>query len=107
MSAAGKALSDEGDERAEWAARCMLAMADPTGAGDDASDAACVAEMDAAAEAILDGFPTTEDEDRALVEAGGMSPRMEMCVRYRMLQKQNVTAFRRFLEAVTREANKA
>lgn len=107
VSAAGKALSDEGDERAEWAARCMLAMADPTGAGDDASDAACVAEMDAAAEAILDGFPTTEEEDRALVEAGGMSPRMEMCVRYRMLQKQNVTAFRRFLEAVTREANEA
>ena len=107
VSAAGKALSDEGDERAEWAARCMLAMADPTGAGDDGSDAACVAEMDAAAEAILDGFPTTEEEDRALVEAGDMSPRMEMCVRYRMLQKQNVTAFRRFLEAVTREAKKA
>ena len=56
---------------------------------------------------IPDGFPTTEEEDRALVEAGGMSPRMEMCVRYRMLQKQNVTAFRRFLEAVTREAKKA
>ena len=49
VAAAGKALSDEGDERAEWAARCMLAMADPTGAGDDGSDAACVAEMDAAA----------------------------------------------------------
>ena len=43
----------------------------------------------------------------AIVDAGDMSPRMEMCVRYRMLQKQNVTAFRRFLEAVTREANKA
>jgi hypothetical protein len=81
----------------------------------EASDAACLAEMGAAADAQLAAFATTAEEDEALLAAagagagaggggggggGGMTPRMEMCVRYRLLQKQNIVAFKRFLDKV-------
>ena len=103
--AAGKALEEGGDIRAAWAAQNMMRMADPSEAGDDASDAACISDMIAATETQLAAFPTTIEEDEALLEVtGGMTSRMEMCVRYRLLQKQNIAAFRRFLDKVASSA---
>jgi len=61
------------------------------------------------------GFATTIEEDEALLAGAGagagpgtgaggggaaMTPRMAMCVQYRLLQKQNVLAFQRFLDAL-------
>ena len=63
--------------------------------------------MAAAVEAQLAKYPTTAEEDEALLAASGdgdMTPRMEMCVRYRLLQKQNVEAFKRFLDEVVTPA---
>ena len=99
---AGKALEEGGDRRAAWAAQNMMRLADPSEAGDEASDAACVAEMAAAADAMLTAFATTAEEDEALLAggAGEMTPRMEMCVRYRLLQKENIAAFKRFLAKI-------
>ena len=48
----------------------------------------------------LAGFATAAEEDEAVLEQGGMAARMEMCVRYRLLQKRNLQAFQRFLDAV-------
>lgn len=80
----------------------MMQMADPSEAGDEASDATCSAEMGAAADAHLAAFATTIEEDEAKLAAagGGLTPRMEMCIRYRLLQKQNIMAFKRFLDKV-------
>lgn len=108
MARAGKALEESGDRRAAWAAQNMMQMADPSEAGDDASDAACLAEMGAAAETQLAAYATTAEEDEALLASGGaiekMTPRMEMCVRYRLLQKRNIAAFKRFLDEVAAAA---
>ena len=107
VARAGKRLSDVKDERAEWAARQMMTMANPLDdAGDAQSDKQCVAAMRDAANATLDAFPTNAAEDEALLEkeASGMTSRMEMCVRYRLLQKRNIEAFVRFLDTLEEEA---
>jgi hypothetical protein len=107
VARAGKRLSDSMDERAEWAARQMMTMANPLDdAGDAQSDKKCVAAMRDAANALLASFPTNAAEDEALLEkeASGMTSRMEMCVRYRLLQKRNIEAFARFLDTLEEEA---
>lgn len=104
VAGAGRALRDAGDERAEWAARCMFAMADPTCAGGREGDLRCVAAMREAAAEWEKAAVTTIAEDEAALEDDALAPRMEMCVRYRLTQKRNVAAFGRFLDAVERAA---
>ena len=107
VARAGKRLSDEKDARAEWAARQMMTMANPRDdAGDVQSDLRCVGAMRDAANQTLDAFPTAAAEDEALLAEGapGMTSRMEMCVRYRLLQKRNIEAFVRFLDTLEEEA---
>ena len=107
VARAGKRLSDEKDARAEWAARQMMTMSNPTeSAGDTKSDLRCVAAMRDAANAALDAFPTAADDDEAALADGArdMTARMEMCVRYRLMQKRNIQAFVRFLDTLEEEA---
>ena len=107
VARAGKRLSDEKDARAEWAARQMMTMSNPTeSAGDAQSDLRCVAAMRDAANAALDAFPTAAADDEAALADGArdMTARMEMCVRYRLLQKRNIEAFVRFLDTLEEEA---
>jgi hypothetical protein len=106
VARAGKRLSDEKDARAEWAARQMMTMSNPTeSAGDAQSDLRCVAAMRDAANAALDAFPTAAADDEAALADGArdMTARMEMCVRYRLMQKQNIQAFVRFLDTLEEE----
>ena len=107
VARAGKKLSDEKDARAEWAARQMMTLANPQDdAGNAQSDLRCVVAMRDAAKQTLDAFPTAAAEDEALLAEGasGMTSRMEMCVRYRLLQKRNIKAFMRFLDTLEEEA---
>ena len=98
VSAAGRAFSEDGDARAEWAARQMMQMANPVDdSADKDADLACVAAMREAAGAKLASFPTTVKEDEALLAGGGLGERMGMCVEYRLSVKRNVEAFVRFL----------
>jgi len=72
----------------------MMTMADPTDAGDAATDLACER---------LRGWPTTAEEDEDALAGGGgaqLSPRAELCVRYRLAQKRNVLGWARFLDRV-------
>jgi hypothetical protein len=106
VARAGKRLSDEKDARAEWAARQMMTMSNPQeSAGDAQSDLRCVAAMRDAANAALDAFPTAAADDEAALADGApaMTARMEMCVRYRLMQKQNIQAFVRFLDTLEEE----
>ena len=106
VARAGKRLSDEKDARAEWAARQMMTMSNPTeSAGDAQSDLRCVAAMRDAANAALDAFPTAAADDEAALADGArdMTARMEMCVRYRLMQKRNIQAFVRFLDTLEEE----
>ena len=98
VSAAGRAFAEEGDTKAEWAARQMMQMANPVDdSADKAADLACVGAMRGAADAKLASFPTTAEEDEATLSAGELGERMGMCVEYRLSVKRNVEAFRRFL----------
>jgi len=81
----------------------MMTMADPTDAGDAATDLACVREMRESASERLRGWPTTAEEDEDALAGGGgaqLSPRAELCVRYRLAQKRNVLGWARFLDRV-------
>ena len=81
----------------------MMTMAAPTAAGDAASDLACVREMREGASERLRGWPTTAEEDEDALAGGGgerLSPRAELCVRYRLAQKRNVLGWARFLDRV-------
>ena len=108
VARAGKRLSDEKDARAEWAARQMMTMSNPTTSeGDAQSDLRCVAAMRDAANAALDAFPTAAADDEAALADGApaMTTRMEMCVRYRLMQKRNIQAFVRFLDTLEEEVD--
>ena len=108
VARAGKRLSDEKDARAEWAARQMMTMSNPTTSeGDAQSDLRCVAAMRDAANAALDAFPTAAADDEAALAEGApaMTARMEMCVRYRLMQKRNIEAFVRFLDTLEEEVD--
>jgi hypothetical protein len=102
VAKAGKSLSDLNEQKPEWAARQMMALANPTGAGDDTSDLNAIEAMRTASDTCLNSFPTTIEEDELLLSSHGvektMTPRFEMCVRYRLSQKRNVVAFTRFLD---------
>jgi hypothetical protein len=102
VAKAGKSLSDLNEQKPEWAARQMMALANPTGAGDDTSDLNAIEAMRTASNTCLNSFPTTIEEDEVLLSSHGvektMTPRFEMCVRYRLSQKRNVVAFTRFLD---------
>ena len=58
------------------------------------------------AERGADAFPTAADDEAALAEgAPAMTARMEMCVRYRLMQKRNIEAFVRFLDTLEEEVD--
>lgn len=98
VSAAGRAFAEEGDTKAEWAARQMMQMANPVDdSADKAADLACIGAMRGAADAKLASFPTTAEEDEVALSAGELGERMRMCVEYRLSVKRNVEAFGRFL----------
>ena len=98
VSAAGRAFAEEGDTKAEWAARQMMQMANPVDdSADKAADLECIGAMRGAADAKLASFPTTAEEDEALLSAEELGERMSMCVEYRLSVKRNVEAFSRFL----------
>ena len=108
VAKAGKALSDSNDEKAEWAARQMMQMADPSGSGDAQSDIDAIDAMRSASNTLLSSFPTSVKEDQRLLDSGDtITARMEMIVRYRLLQKQNILAFMRFLDTAEAEMGKA
>jgi hypothetical protein len=76
----------------------MMQMANPVDdSADKDADLACVAAMREAAGAKLASFPTSIEEDEALLAGGGLGERMGMCVEYRLSVKRNVEAFVRFL----------
>ena len=108
VARAGKRLSDEKDARAGGAARQMMTCPNPTTSGDLlGSDLRCVAAMRDAANAALDAFPTAAADDEAALAEGApaMTARMEMCVRYRLMQKRNIEAFVRFLDTLEEEVD--
>ena len=86
-----------------------MTMSNPTTSeGDAQSDLRCVAAMrDAAKQRDSTRFqpppPTTRRRWRE--GAPAMTARMEMCVRYRLMQKRNIEAFVRFLDTLEEEVD--
>jgi hypothetical protein len=104
VARAGKFLADSGDQKAEWAARQMMTLADPVPEnGDLEKDLAAVLAMRTASREKLAEYPTSAEEDDARLTNPSpetWTSRMELCVRYRLSRKRNIEAFVRFLDAV-------